>query len=79
LVTWTFSLLRIALLVRIIASWFQLSPYNRWIHWSVSLTEWLLRPLRSIIPPFGMIDVSPIVAYFILTLLESFMHSIGAA
>lgn len=77
LVSWTFSILQIAIIVRIIASWFRLNPYSRWISWSVSLTEWLLRPLRSVIPPFGMIDVTPIVAYFILVLLESFMRSLG--
>lgn len=78
LVSWTFGILQLALIVRIIASWIQLNPYKPWIRWSVSLTEWLLRPLRSIIPPFGMIDVTPIVAYFVLALLEGFMHSIGA-
>ncbi len=78
-VSWTFGLLKLALIVRIIASWLQISPYKAWIRWSVSLTEWLLRPLRSIIPPFGMFDVSPLVAYFVLVLLESFMHSIGVA
>ena len=78
LVSWTFSILQLALIVRIIASWFRLNLYGRWIRWSVSLTEWLLRPLRSVIPPFGMIDVTPIVAYFILVILESFMRSIGA-
>jgi YggT family protein len=76
LVSWTFGILKIALIVRILASWIQLNPYRLWIRWSVSLTEWLLRPLRSIIPPLGMIDVSPIVAYFVLVLLEGFMHSI---
>lgn len=75
----TFGVLKLALIVRIIASWLQISPYKSWIRWSVSLTEWLLRPLRSIIPPFGMFDVSPLVAYFVLVLLESFMHSIGVA
>lgn len=79
LVSWTFGILQLALIVRIIASWFRLNTYGKWIRWSVSLTEWLLRPLRSIIPPFGMIDVTPLVAYFILVLLESFMHSIGGA
>lgn len=79
LVSWTFGLLQIALIVRILASWLQLNPYGPWIRWSVSLTEWLLRPLRSVIPPLGMFDVSPIVAYFVLVLLESFMHSIGGA
>ena len=79
LVSWTFGILQIALLIRIVASWFRLNTYGRWLRWSVSLTEWLLRPLRSIIPPFGMIDVTPLVAYFILVLLESLMHSLGAA
>jgi YggT family protein len=77
LVSWTFGILQLALIVRIIASWVQISPYNRWIRWSYPLTEWLLRPLRSVIPPFGMIDVTPIVAYFVLALLEGFMHSVG--
>jgi YggT family protein len=79
LVSWTFSILKLALIVRIIASWFQISPYSRWIRWSFPLTEWLLRPLRSIIPPLGMIDVTPIVAYFVLALLEGFMHRVGGA
>jgi Predicted integral membrane protein len=79
LVSWTFGILQIALIVRIIASWIRLNPYGRWIRWSYSLTEWLLRPLRSVIPPFGMIDLTPIVAYFILVLLESFfMRLLGA-
>lgn len=78
-VSLTFGILKLALIVRIIASWLQINPYKSWIRWSVSLTEWLLRPLRSVIPPFGMFDVSPLVAYFVLVLLESFMHSIGVA
>jgi len=78
LVGWTFGILQLALIVRIIASWIRLNPYGRWIRWSYSLTEWLLRPLRSVIPPFGMIDVTPIVAYFILVFLESIMRSLGA-
>lgn len=76
LVSWTFGILQIALIVRIIASWIRLNPYGRWVRWSYSLTEWLLRPLRSVIPPFGMIDLTPIVAYFILVLLESLMRSL---
>lgn len=79
LVSWTFGILKLALIVRVIASWLQVSLYRPWIRWSVSLTEWLLRPLRSVIPPFGMIDVTPIVAYFVLWLLEGFMRSLGVA
>lgn len=79
LVSWTFGILELALIVRIIASWLNINPYRAWIRWSVSLTEWLLRPLRSVIPPLGMIDVSPLVAYVILMLMESFLHAIPRA
>ena len=37
----------------------------------VVLTEWFLAPLRNIIPTIGMIDITVIVAYFGLNLLES--------
>jgi YggT family protein len=70
LVVWTFGILQLALLVRVISSWFQVSPYSRWLRWSFVLTDWFLRPLRQIIPTLGMVDVSPIVAYFLLSLVE---------
>ncbi len=70
-VTWTFSLLQIAIIVRVISSWTGASPYSRWIRWSYSLSEPILRPLRAVIPTIGMIDISPIAAYFLLQLVES--------
>lgn len=70
-VGWAFALLQIALLVRVIASWVRANPYGRWVRWSVALTEWLLAPLRRVIPPLGMIDLSPLIAYFLLGILES--------
>jgi YggT family protein len=66
IVSWTFKLLELALLVRVISSWLPISPYSRWIRWSFTLTEWLLRPIRRFIPPIGMIDVTPIIAYLLL-------------
>jgi YggT family protein len=70
LIAWTFALLRIALVVRVISSWIRISPYSRWVRWSYGLTEWMLSPLRRIIPSLGGIDVTPIVAYLVLGLLE---------
>lgn len=69
-IAWTFGVLRLALLVRVASSWFPSIRYSRPVLLSYTLTEWLVRPLRQIIPPFGMIDVSPIAAYFALALLE---------
>ncbi len=70
--TWTFGILQIALIVRVISSWVRISEYSRWIRWTVPLTEWLLRPLRNLIPPLGgMIDLSPLVAFLLLAILRS--------
>ena len=70
LVRWTFGILRLALIVRIISSWFGMSPYSRWIHWSYRLTEPILAPLRQVVPTLGMIDLTPIVAWFLIGLLQ---------
>lgn len=70
LVAWTISLLQIALIVRVISSWFQTSPTSRWIRWSFVLTEWMLAPLRRIVPMFGPVDLTPLIAYFVLSLLR---------
>lgn len=67
---WTFALLRLALLVRVISSWIRISPFSPWIRWTNPLTNWLLVPLRRIVPTIGMLDITPIVGYFGLILLE---------
>jgi YggT family protein len=70
LLSWTFTILRFALLVRVIASWFGVSPYTKWMRPIVALTEWILEPLRRVLPPLGPLDLSPLVAYFILWIAE---------
>lgn len=70
-VTWTIGILQLALIVRVIASWLRLSEFRPWIRWSVVLTEWFLAPLRRALPTLGMVDISPLVAYFLLMLLRT--------
>ena len=74
LVYWTFTVLRIAILVRVIASWLPISPYSPWIRWSFTLSEPILRPLRRVIPPFRSIDITPIIAFFALGILEALVR-----
>lgn len=73
LVSWTFTILKIALLVRVITSWLPISPYSRWVRWAFLLSEPFLAPLRRIVPNLGMLDITPILAYFLLNLLESLL------
>lgn len=73
LVSWTFNILKIALVVRVVSSWLPISPYSKWISWSFRLTEPILAPLRRVVPMLGAFDITPIVAYFLLSLLQSFL------
>lgn len=66
LLSWTIAFLRIALLVRVISSWLPVSPFAWWVRWSYGATEWMLRPLRSVVPTLGAFDITPIVAYFLV-------------
>jgi len=71
LVSWTFTILRFALIVRVISSWLPISPYSPWIRWSYALSEPILAPLRRVVPNFGGLDITPILAYFLLSITES--------
>jgi YggT family protein len=66
LVGWAFTLVMTALFVRVIASWFGVSEYRRWMRPLVFMTDWVIRPIRRILPPAGMIDFSPMVAWLVL-------------
>jgi YggT family protein len=73
LVSWTFTILKAAIVVRVISSWFPISPYSPWVRWSYQLSEPILAPFRRVIPSLGGLDLSPIVAYILLGLLEGLM------
>jgi YggT family protein len=75
-VRWTFGFLRLALLVRVLSSWFPSLGASRWMRWAYGATEWMLRPLRRLIPTFGVIDITPILAYFALQLVQWLVESI---
>jgi YggT family protein len=73
-VSWVFGILQIALFARVLMSWFRPSPSRWWVRWSYALTEPYLRPLRQLIPPIGgTLDLTPILAYFALSLLSGWV------
>jgi YggT family protein len=39
------------------------------------LTDWIIEPIRRVLPPFGMIDFSPLVAWLVLSIVRSFLLS----
>jgi YggT family protein len=69
----TFTVLMAAILIRVIGSWFGVGPYRKWMRPFYVLTDWLVDPIRRILPPFGIIDFSPMVAWLVLYVVRGFV------
>lgn len=65
------SLYALLIMIRIIFSWGQVSYANRVMRFLVNATDPLLLPLRRTIPPIGVFDISPIVAFVIIWLFQA--------
>jgi len=76
LVSGLFTVVMVALFVRVISSWFGISPFRPWMRPVMLLTDWIINPIRRILPPFGMIDFSPLVAWLVLSLVRGFLLSL---
>ena len=66
----------VVLFARAVLSWFPLQPGSfaaQLADISRVLTEWALAPLRQVIPPAGMFDLSFLVLTFGLLILRSFV------
>ena len=67
------TILWVALLVRVVLSWFQIgpdSPIYPIANIAHQLTEPILAPIRRVLPNMGMFDFSPIVAFLLITLVQ---------
>jgi YggT family protein len=68
-----FTVLMGAIVIRVIASWLGIGPYRRWMRPVMALTNWLIDPIRRILPPVGMLDFSPMVAWLVLYVVRGFV------
>jgi YggT family protein len=73
LVSWSAALLQVALIVRVLHSWIAFRPGAWYARWSFRLTEWMLRPLRRVIPTIATVDVTPIAAWILLLVARAFL------
>jgi YggT family protein len=68
-----FTLLMTAILIRVIASWFGIGPYRRWMRPIYAATDWLIEPIRRVLPVVGPFDFSPMVAWLVLYVVRGFV------
>jgi YggT family protein len=65
------SLYSLLIFIRIVFSWVMVSYSNRVMRFLVNATEPMLAPLRRMVPLVGNFDISPIVAFIVLWLLQA--------
>ena len=71
------NLLSLAILVRALLSWISPDPSNPLVQVLDAITEPILQPLRQIIPRIGMIDITPLVAIILLSVIAQLVAESG--
>ena len=64
------GLLIIALLVRVFASWFGADERFAFIRFLARITDPFIVPIRRIVRPVGVMDLSFLIAFFFLSTIE---------
>lgn len=69
------TLLWIAIIARAILSWFDRGMRNPISRFLYSVTEPIIAPIRQIMPRTGFIDLSPLIAIIIISILRQLVAS----
>ena len=67
------DLYTIVILAAVVLSWIRLSPVNPVVRFVHTLTEPVLGAARRVIPPFGGLDLSPILVLVGLQVIRSLL------
>ena len=70
------QILSIAILVRVLLTWFPIDQSNPIIRLLFDVTEPVLAPFRRIIPRIGMFDLSPIAAMLVIQFVQQHLPDI---
>lgn len=74
------QLLIFAISARVILTWLRVVPRGLLFTLFVETTEPILGPLRRVVPPVGgVLDISPLVAFFLIVLIRNILLSVFTA
>lgn len=66
-----FNIIMLLMLVRVLLSWVpNINWYKEPVFSLKKFTDYIFEPFRRIVPPIGMLDISPIFAFIAVSLLE---------
>ena len=71
-----FNVLQFAIIIRALLSWFNPRPDNPLVVLLHDITEPVLAPLRRIVPRIGMIDITPLVAILLMSVIQQVLQQV---
>jgi YggT family protein len=71
-----FTALQLLILARVILSYLPQYRYSQFGEFVYNITEPVLRPFQRVIPPMGMLDISPMVAIITLIIAQAILEQI---
>ena len=72
-----FTFLTLAIIAHALLSWLPIDRYNNpAVRVLDQIVAPILEPLRRIVPPIGMMDITPIVALIILQVLQAIVDNL---
>lgn len=71
-----FTTYTVLLLIRVFGSWFPSFAHSRFMRFVAFYTDPYLNLFRKIIPPLGMMDISPMFAFIALQIIQWIVFSI---
>lgn len=68
------------LIARILLSWFPVNWHNQPFKFLRDITDPIMEPFRRLVPPLGMIDISPMLLFLVIIVLQRILLGVcGAA
>jgi YggT family protein len=71
-----FNVLQFAIIIRALLTWFNPRPDNPLVVLLHDITEPVLAPLRRIVPRIGMIDITPLVAILLMSVIQQVLQQV---
>ena len=72
------TVLSIALIGRVVVSWLNVGPSSPMypiVSILYQISEPILAPIRNVLPKFGMLDLSPMVAIILINIVKRVLNS----
>ena len=72
-----FNLIMLIMLIRVLLSWFPNFNWYKEPWYSIrKFTDFIFEPFRKVIPPIGMIGISPIFAFIVLSIVQNLLCNV---